>query len=261
MSRFRTLLIVVSLVALMLPGISLAQDTSVEQLEARLAAMEKRMAALEQNLARQLRTLEQRIASGKGAAAAPSPLEGEAQKAFANISRAAASGDMAKAKTQMDAFMGKYAATNTAKKARSLNQELQVIGKDSPSNWGIQKWYQGESEIDLAGDKTTLLVFWEEWCPHCRREVPKIQALYDTLKGDGLQVVGLTKINRSSTEEKVTNFLSQQKVGYPIAKEDGATSRHFNVSGIPAAAVVKGGKVIWRGHPNKLNETILKGWL
>ena len=65
---------------------------------------------------------------------------------------------------------------------------LQQIGKDTPAKWGIEKWFQGEDKVNL--DKgTTLLVFWESWCPHCQREVPKVQALYDALADDGLQVV------------------------------------------------------------------------
>jgi hypothetical protein len=35
----------------------------------------------------------------------------------------------------------------------------------------------------------------------------------------------------------------------------------FNVSGIPAAAVVKDGVVVWRGHPARLNNDILTGML
>jgi thioredoxin-like negative regulator of GroEL len=50
-------------------------------------------------------------------------------------------------------------------------------------------------------------------------------------------------------------------VDYPIAKETGELSRYFNVSGIPAAAVIKDGKVVWRGHPAQLKEDQLKSWL
>ena len=42
------------------------------------------------------------------------------------------------------------------------------------------------------------------------------------------------------------------------AKGNGALSQHMNVSGIPAAAVVKDGVVIWRGHPARLDETVLR---
>jgi thiol-disulfide isomerase/thioredoxin len=138
---------------------------------------------------------------------------------------------------------------------------LSVIGKSAPAEWKIEKWYQGESDVDLGSGKTTLLVFWEEWCPHCKREVPKLQDMYNDLKGQGLQVVGLTKITRSSSDEKVSAFIADKHIAYPIAKEDGTLSSYFNVSGIPAAAVLKDGKVVWRGHPAQLDEAKLKDWL
>ena len=56
-------------------------------------------------------------------------------------------------------------------------------------------------------------------------------------------------------------FMTERKVGYPVAKENGKTARYFNASGIPAAAVVKDGKIVWRGHPAKLNPQLLKTWL
>jgi len=109
--------------------------------------------------------------------------------------------------------------------------------------------------------KTTLLVFWEEWCPHCRREVPKLQQIYSELKGQGLQVVGLTKITRSATDEKVQAFITGNKIDYPIAKETGALADYFAVKGIPAAAVVKGGRIVWRGHPIRLKPELVQSWL
>jgi hypothetical protein len=47
-------------------------------------------------------------------------------------------------------------------------------------------------------------------------------------------------------------------VKFPVAKEkEGSLSNAFNVTGIPAAALVKGGKVIWRGHPGRLDDATL----
>ena len=262
MLRSRYVFIALALLAvgtlLVLP--SLAQDSGAPGLEERMQALEGRIATLERTLAQRLAAIEQKIAAG-GSAAAANPLEGEAQTAFAGISRTVAAGDYDKARTEMAEFMKKYASTNAAKRARRLHDELSVIGKEMPAEWGIEKWYQGEKDVDLAGGKTTLLVFWEEWCPHCKREVPELQELYTQHKADGLQMIGFTKITRSSTEEKVTAFISDTGVGYPIAKEDGSVSRHFNVSGIPAAAVIKDGKVVWRGHPAQLNQDKLKSWL
>ena len=152
------------------------------------------------------------------------------------------------------------ASLDLVKKEEKIEKELEVIGKAAPNTLNVEKWYTSESKIDFSASTPTLLVFWEIWCPHCRREVPKLQATWDKYKGK-LQMVGLTKLSRSSTEEKVLEFIKDNNVSYPTAKEDGELSKHFNVSGIPAAAVVKDGKVIWRGHPGRLTDSMIEGWL
>jgi len=241
-----------------------AGEATNDDLIKKLDALEQRIASLEKTLSDRLASLESKVASGGAPAqpAGPDPVvEREAQAAYNQINSLVSEGKYEEAKKQMGDFMSKYGATNTARQAARLNAELAVIGKEVPPKWGIEKWFQGESEVDLAGDKTTLLVFWEVWCPHCKREVPKLQELYTSLKGDGLQVVGLTRLTRGKTEQEVESFISEQSVKYPIAKEDGTLAAYFGVSGIPAAAVVKDGKVIWRGHPARLSESMIKDWL
>jgi thiol-disulfide isomerase/thioredoxin len=241
---------------------AMAQDT-VESLSQRVQALERRIAALEQSLTQKLTAIEQKLAQPQAQAPPqPNPQEQAAGTKLMEINQLVAQGEYEKARTDMVEFMKTYPNTQAAARARKLNEELAVIGKDAPASWGIEKWFQGEKDIDLKStSKTTLVVFWEEWCPHCRREVPKLQQVYDNLKGNGLQVVGLTKLTRNVTDEKAQSFLTEQKVSYPVAKEDGTLSTYFGVSGIPAAAVVKNGKVIWRGHPAMLDEAKLKSWL
>ncbi len=225
------------------------------QLEQKVAQLEERVAALEKA---------PKAASGAAApAAAADPAAEEAAKAlYEQISDQVSKGQMDEAKKNMDELTSKYAATTMAKRARKLAAELEVVGKAVPSSWSknIEKYYQGEGNVNLSSG-TTLVVFWEVWCPHCRREVPELKATYEKFQGKGLGVVGLTKITRSATEEKVVEFVKEQSVNYPMAKEDGTLSQEFNVSGIPAAAVVKDGKIIWRGHPARLNDELLTGWL
>ena len=260
MLRLRTLSIILALLAVVAIVVSpvLSQDSDAQQLEARVKALENRIATLERTLAQRLTAIERKVAQGGAAAQAVDP---KAEAAYAEVSQLMAAGDYEQAKTKMAAFMKTYGSTTTAKKARRTYQELSVIGKTAPAEWKIEKWYQGEEDVDLSSGKTTLLVFWEEWCPHCKREVPKMQAYYNDLKGDGLQVVGLTKITRSSTDEKVSSFIADKQITYPVAKETGELTQYFNVSGVPAAAVLKDGKVVWRGHPAQLNEAKLKAWL
>ena len=77
----------------------------------------------------------------------------------------------------------------------------------------------------------------------------------------GLNLMAATKVTKSSTEEKVQSFVDTNNLQFPVFKEDGRLSQYFNVSGIPAAAVVKDGKVIWRGHPANISDEMLAGWL
>lgn len=258
-SRAIVLALLVAVVFVAAPSPVLAQgDADVKALTEKVDALERRIATMERNLTQQLNNISQKLAAGGGGS---NVNEAEAQAALTAVNALIASGDTTKAKAEMTKFMQKYGSGTTAKRASKTYQELQVIGKAAPGDWGIDKWFQGEGEAKLGSKDTTLVVFWELWCPHCKREVPKLQALYESLKGDGLRVVGLTKVNKSSTDEKVSEFIKTQSVSYPMAKENGSASQHFGVSGIPAAAVVKDGKVIWRGHPARLSEAQLKSWL
>ena len=74
-------------------------------------------------------------------------------------------------------------------------------------------------------------------------------------------MIGLTKLSRSSTKEKVREFIYENEITYPMAKENGEMSKYFNVSGIPAAAFIKDGTIVWRGHPARITVDMLNSWL
>lgn len=217
-------------------------------------ALDQKVAELE----KKVETLEKRPAGAAGAAAVDPKLEEAAQALYKEIDGLVREGDMAGAQAKMKELSTKYAATTTFKRARKLATELEVVGKAVPDNWNtmVETWYQGEGAIDLK-QGATLMVFWEVWCPHCKREVPKLMETHSTWSGKGMNVVGFTRITKSATEEKVLDFMKEQKVSYPVAKEKGDLAREFNVGGIPAAAIVKDGKVVWRGHPARLNDEMI----
>lgn len=221
------------------------------------ANVEEEIAVLEERVD----SLEQQVHALRATGPGREQLEQEARDAYNRIARTAQAGKVEEAKTELASIGTKYANTAAGSRLHSLARELSVIGLDRPSNWGIEKWFQGQETIDLDGQGTLIVVFWETWCPHCRREVPKLQTIYQQYESQGLQLIGLTKINKSATEESVKDIIAQDKVTYAIAKEDGTASEYFGVSGVPAAAVVKGGKVIWRGHPARITPTLVKEWL
>ncbi len=229
------------------------------------------------NLASKVADLEQRVAKmeeggAKAAAGRPgapgagpaAPLNEEEEKAAAELLKAASQASEAmkydEAKAKIAELKAKYPNTRPARASVRLEEELAVIGKPS-QDLNVEKMMQGTAP-SLTNDKATLVVFWEIWCPHCKQEVPKLQETYTKYSGKGLQMVGLTKMTKGSTEEQVAEFLKTQKVTYPIAKEAGqSTSEYYGVKGIPAAVVVKGGKVVWRGHPARLTDAMLEKFI
>jgi hypothetical protein len=86
-----------------------------------------------------------------------------------------------------------------------------------------------------------------------------MQETYAKFKDSGLQVLGLTKITKTSTPERVREYIRTQGVSYPIAKEDGSASDYFDVTGIPSAALIKDGRLLWFGHPSRISDELISG--
>lgn len=138
-------------------------------------------------------------------------------------------------------------------KSKREKEEEDIVGKDA--SLVVTEWVQGEDTLEAH--EATLLVFFEEWCPHCKREVPKLQERADTYGPQGLGIIGITQLTRDTPPAKMQKFLDGNGVKFPIAKDDGTMSKHYGVSGVPAAAMVKDGKVVWRGHPANLNDAMI----
>ncbi len=220
--------------------------------------LEQRLADLEQKVAE----MEKAPPAARAAERAPSAATPEQEEAAAELLREANTLVTAmkydEAKAKLADLAKDYPTTRAARSSSRMAEELAVVGI-AAGDLGIEKWFQGN--VSMNDGKATLVVFWESWCPHCRREVPAIEAVFAKYKDDGLNVVGVTKVTKSSTDEKVAEFIEENKVTYPMGKESGELSARFGVRGIPAAAVVKDGKVVWRGHPARLTDDMYRAWL
>ena len=211
-------------------------------------------------LVKRIDALEEKVAQLESRPSGPAPVdpkkEQEAQKLAEEIQKAITDMDVATAKAKSAEFKKKYAGTKASRYLKRVFSELDVVGKDA-GQMDVSMWFQGNAS--MSDGSATMLVFWEEWCPHCKREVPKIEATHNKYKDRGLNVVGLTKVTRSSTDEKVTSFMQEKGVTYPVAKEEGDNlSKRFGVRGVPAAAIVQAGKVVWRGHPARINDAMIE---
>lgn len=241
-------------VGLLVAAVALAGCTD-PVLEQRVADLEQKVTDLDKKVAEAAT----RAPAERGPVAAASP---EQEEAGAELLREANTLVTAmkyeEALVKLAALEKDFPTTRAARSSKRLVEELSVIGVDA-GTLEIEKWYQGNTS--MSDGKATLVVFWEVWCPHCRREVPAIEATFTKYKDDGLNVVGVTKITKTATEEEVLAFIKENNLSYPMAKETGALSERFGVRGIPAAAVVKDGKVVWRGHPARLTDEMFQAWL
>lgn len=217
------------------------------ELEAKVNGLEAKVSALEGKVA----------SAGPQAAGPADPAKEAAARAEAEkVREMIANLDTEGAKAKVAEIEKTYAGTRTARSLGRTKAELAVVGKDAGA-LDVEKWFQGESTMNDG--KATLLVFWEVWCPHCKREVPKLQATYTKYHDQGLNLVGVTKVTRSATDEKVQAFIDENDLTYPVAKEKGDNlSTYFGVRGVPAAAIVKEGKVVWRGHPGRLTDAMIE---
>jgi len=101
----------------------------------------------------------------------------------------------------------------------------------------------------LAGDtvdlqayrgQVVLLNFWATWCEPCRREMPALQAAYETYGDQGLAIIGVNLLDdertRGNTEEDVRAFIGQFGVTYPTALDaSGEVTDAYRVFPLPTS--------------------------
>jgi len=68
-------------------------------------------------------------------------------------------------------------------------------------------------QLSSLQGKVVLLNFWGIWCIPCRKEIPKLQAMYEELRGKGLEIVGIDVGDEAETARK---FVAQQSMSYPV---------------------------------------------
>ena len=86
---------------------------------------------------------------------------------------------------------------------------------------------------DLVGKKVVQVVFWATWCFPCIEEVPMLLEAHAKYHDRGLEVLGIV-VNINQTREKVTAFVEDFEITYPILwDEEGVTADLYRVSSIP----------------------------
>ncbi|MFT7517893.1 MAG: peroxiredoxin [Kiritimatiellia bacterium] len=226
------------------------------QSNAELEAMAAKVPELEARVT-ELEAVIDRVKMAVNLPASPEREE-EANKMAVDAQKALEAMDMEVGRKLVNALVADYGDTTMGRAAQQIATQLEVIGADAGTL--DVEWMNG-TEGSFEGSKATLLVFFEEWCPHCQREVPNMQATFTRMQPDGLNVVGISNYSRGTTKEQMDEFLNKAEVSFAVGKEDGALSTRYKVDGVPYAVLVKDGKVAWSGHPGNMTEDKLKKFL
>jgi len=96
----------------------------------------------------------------------------------------------------------------------------------------------------LPTDGVVLLNFWATWCPPCRREMPSMATLYNTLKDKGLKVVAVS-VDRDANS--LAGFVREYQLPFQVLNDkDSAVSRQYGVFRYPETFLIDRRGVIRR---------------
>jgi serine/threonine protein kinase/peroxiredoxin len=125
-----------------------------------------------------------------------------------------------------------------------LDEAMELYG-NFPTYPTLDKEHDFQGDLDPDKSEILLIVFWEEWCPYCDRRMRKLDKLYREYHKYGIEMVGVTRMNKTSTKPDCEEFLRRNDITFPIFKEGGKAFSYFNCRGVPSVRLVYKGKLIW----------------
>jgi len=103
---------------------------------------------------------------------------------------------------------------------------------------------ENQSLSDLKG-KVVFLNFWATWCGPCRSEMPSMEALHNSYREKGLEILA---VNSGENQAQVLAFMTGNQLSFPVALDmDGKVSMAYGIQAIPTSFLIdREGKIIAR---------------
>jgi len=122
------------------------------------------------------------------------------------------------------------------------NQGYPNVGEAFPLSTLDQIEPLDSRHVELA-DKILLINFWATWCSPCRKEMPDLQRLSETLDGDRFAVIGISVDEDSNL---VREFLLENQIRFANYqdRDQVLASRLLGIQAFPETYIVAPGGLI-----------------
>ena len=97
-----------------------------------------------------------------------------------------------------------------------------------------------------------LIEFWATWCPPCRKSIPHLNRLHQKYKSKGLVVIGIS----NESPARIRQFRRKFRMAYHVGSSTNLI-RKLRIRGIPHAYLVKNGRILWQGHPLRIDHKLI----
>ena len=106
-----------------------------------------------------------------------------------------------------------------------------------------EEWHKLE---DYTG-KVILLNFWATWCPPCRREMPSMERLHQTMAEEDFKVIAINQMEEMDHVFAYTGQLDVDPTFTILFDTDSTVSQRYAAKGLPTTYLIdKRGRIRYR---------------
>lgn len=90
----------------------------------------------------------------------------------------------------------------------------------------------------MLRNRILVLHFWASWCPHCRDEIPELQAIQQRWKPGDVAIITISRDEHLAT---LRRFVREQRIAYPViadAENHGAVGALYDLDGVPHTFII-----------------------
>lgn len=125
---------------------------------------------------------------------------------------------------------------------KSLVDEMKKLGliplEDNPESLDFELPDLQGNPVRLSSfqGKVVFLNFWATWCGPCREEMPSMQALYEELQNEGLEIVA---VNLQENQKAVQAFVDKLELSFTVViDKTGQVGSAYGAASIPISYII-----------------------